>query len=371
VQAAFPAAGPAAGFTITVGPLVGSHRLCLFVADTVAAGNNVFNGCRNFAYREPFGSLDNVVETPTGELRVTGWAMDESSAQSALQVHVYVNGRGTAIAAGGSRPDIAKAFPGAGASHGFDATIPVTAGDNRVCAFAINVGVGGVNPLLGCRTVTVQYVAPDGVVDAFTPVGDGRLRVSGWAVDRSVPTAPVGVHFYVDGQYLRAVQATNSRPDIASAFPGAGSQHGFSEIFDLTPGQHWVCVFAINLGSAGTNPLMGCRTVVVNDRPPVGSVDSVLAGAGGQVRVSGWAFDPDAPTRGTSVQVSLDGVDQGSFAADMSRPDVGRVYPEAGAAHGFSIDLAAPPGQHELCVSARSTDVGGTPSLMRCVRLTV
>jgi hypothetical protein len=371
VHAAFPAAGPTAGFAITVGPLTGGHRLCLFVADTVAAGNNVFDGCRDVRYREPLGSLDNVVETTTGELRVTGWAMDESSAQTALDVHVYVNGRGTAIGAGGSRPDIGRAFPGAGDAHGFDATLPAGAGSNRVCAFAINVGIGGVNPLLGCRTVSTEYVAPDGVVDAYAPVGDGRLRVSGWAVDRSVPSAPVGVHFYVDGQYQRAVQATNSRPDIASAFPGAGPQHGFSEIFDLTPGQHSVCVFAINLGTAGTNPLMGCRTVTVHDRSPVGSVDSIGAVGAGQLRVSGWAFDPDAPTRSTTVQVSVDGVDQGSFAADASRPDVGRVYPEAGAAHGFSIDLAVPSGLREVCVSARSTDIRTTPTLMRCAQVTV
>jgi len=42
-----------------------------------------------------------------------------------------------------------------GANHGFDVTLPVTAGTHSVCVYGID-GNGGTNVSLGCRAVTVS-----------------------------------------------------------------------------------------------------------------------------------------------------------------------------------------------------------------------
>ncbi|MCZ2812339.1 hypothetical protein O2W15_12935 [Modestobacter sp. VKM Ac-2979] len=370
VQAAFPAAGPAAGFRITVGPLSGRTDLCVFAVDGVAPGNNRTVACREYAYRAPVGSVDSIAETVDGKIRIQGWALDESMPAAPIQVHAYVNGRGVAIDATGTREDIGRAYSGAGTAHGFDATLPSFPGRNQICVFGINIGVAGTNPVIGCTAADLQYKAPEGVVDAVAPVGDGRVRVGGWVFDPSVPTAPANVHIYVDGRYHGAFTADGHRPDIAAAFPGVGAAHGFNTYLDIGTGRHQVCTFAINLGLAGTNPLLDCSQVTVTDRMPMGSVDSVAVGAPGEVAVQGWTFDPDAPTQTVQVRVAIDGVDQGVFPAAGSRPDVGRVHPEAGAAHGFAIRLPLAAGPHEVCVSAHSTGVGGTPTVLRCVRLT-
>jgi hypothetical protein len=56
-----------------------------------------------------------------------------------------------------SRPDIATAFPGYGAAHGFDVTLGgLPAGKHTVCAYAINVGNGAASTQLGCKPVTVS-----------------------------------------------------------------------------------------------------------------------------------------------------------------------------------------------------------------------
>jgi hypothetical protein len=370
VRIPYPKAGPNSGFSITVGPLTGSTQVCLYAVDTVAPGNNSLSGCPTFEYRSPFGFVDDASQTADGSLHVAGWLIDPSTPSTPSQVHVYVDGHGTALPANISRPDIAQAFPGAGAAHGFDAVVPAGAGAHQVCLFGINLGVAGVNPILSCSTITFSYTAPRGVVDSVSPIGDGKVWVGGWAQDPDVPMAPVSVHHYVDDRWFGAFTAADNRPDIAAAFPGAGPAHGFGTVLDLGAGTHKVCTFAINLGVAGTNPFMGCQTVNVFDRAPMGSFDVADVSSPGQLSVAGWTFDPDALTATANVQVSVDGVSRGTFPANASRPDVGAVYPTAGAQHGFALNMPITAGAHDVCVSALSTAKAATPSLLRCIRVT-
>jgi hypothetical protein len=371
VQALYgSAAGPTSGFSITLGPLAGKQDVCAFAVDGVAPGNNWLSGCRNYTYKSPMGSVDSFAETPTGAIKVSGWAFDPSLPTTATQVHVYVNGRGYAIDANTTREDVGRFYPGTGSSHGFEATIPASAGSNQVCVFGINLGMQGTNPVLGCRTMNLQYTAPTGVVDYVSSAGDGRVRVGGWVFDGSVPTAPVDVHYYVDGRYYGPATAANRRDDIAAAFPGAGALHGFTSTLDVGPGSHQVCTFAINLGVAGTNPLLGCTTLVVADRAPMGSVDSITRSSPTEARVSGWTFDPDAVTQTVSVRVTVDGVDAGTFPANTVRNDVAAAFPGVGPNHGFGIVVPAAAGQREVCVSAVSTGIGSTPTVLRCAQIT-
>ena len=71
-------------------------------------------------------------------------------------MHVYVDGRyANALSATGSRPDLLSVYPAAGSRHGYVGYLRLAAGAHRVCTYAINVGHGSTNPLLGCRSVTV------------------------------------------------------------------------------------------------------------------------------------------------------------------------------------------------------------------------
>jgi hypothetical protein len=263
VQAAYPAAGATAGFDITVGPLSGTHGICVFAVDTVAAGNNQLVLCREFSYKYPFGVMDRVQETATGDLWVRGWGIDPSVPTASIPVHVYVDDRGAAFTGDLSRPDVGRAYPGTGTTHGFEGVVKAGAGAHVVCAFFINVGIGGANGS-DCRSVTLTYQPPTGVVDRLSALGGGQVQVRGWAFDRSVPTDPLAIHYYVDGRGVAQGTANASRPDVETAYPGVGPTHGFDQTLAMTPGQHSVCTFAINTGVAGNNTLLDCAVVDVS-----------------------------------------------------------------------------------------------------------
>ncbi|MGC1850919.1 MAG: DUF1906 domain-containing protein, partial [Solirubrobacterales bacterium] len=106
---------------------------------------------------------------------------------------------------------------------------------------------------------------------------------------------------------------------------------------------------------------------------PRGSFDSVSSPAPGQVQISGWAFDPDAPLSPLSIRAYLGGTeDEGASlyelgpVASQLRGDLPLLFPRAGAAHGF--DLSFPvvgSGKQRLCVYA--LDVGpGSDELLGC-----
>ncbi len=172
---------------------------------------------------EPFGALDSVTaDSPTVRPGSPAGRIDPDT-NAPVDVHLYVDGVGVAaLTASRDRPDVAAAVPGYGAAHGYDAVIGVGAGTHEVCAYAINVGpYGGTNPVIGCRTVTVDGT-PRGNLEAATPV-DGGVRLKGWALDADT-SAPIDVHVYVDGGWGGLTRADRSRPDVAVAFPRFGSE---------------------------------------------------------------------------------------------------------------------------------------------------
>ncbi len=310
---------------------------------------------------DPVGSLDSVVSRPRS-VQVAGWAFDPSAPDTALQVHVYVDGTGTALAAGGPRADVGQAYPGYGASHGFSATVPAAPGQHTVCAYGINTGAGA-NRLLGCRSVTVPSGDPFGSLDGASGTLGG-VSVAGWAIDPDT-TGPIAVHVYVDGAGT-ALTANRSRPDVAAAVPGYGANHGFSATVAAAPGRHTVCAYGINTGGGG-NSVLGCRAVTVPSGDPFGSLD-VASGGAGRVSVAGWAIDPDT-TGPIAVHVYVDAAGV-ALTASTARPDVGAAYPRYGANHGFSASVAAAPGRHTVCAYAINAGPGGN-SLLRCQAVTV
>ena len=312
-----------------------------------------------FRVRPTTGNLDQAVGG-VNQVDVAGWAIDPDNGTAPTTVHVYIDGIGYVLTANASRPDVGAAFPLAGPAHGFQATLPSAGGTHNVCAYAINVGAGGVNPRLACKTVTVREASPFGNLEAATGV-PGGVSVQGWAIDPDT-AAPIQVHVYVDAAAV-ALTADGARPDVGAAYPGAGPNHGFSSpLIGATPGRHQVCAYAINVGPGYTNPSLGCRTVTVPNTSPIGNLETVTGVPGG-VSVQGWAIDPDTPS---PIQVHLY-VDAAALpvTADGSRPDVAAVYPGYGPAHGYTAVLGATPGSHRVC--AYGINVGpGSNALLGC-----
>ena len=237
----------------------GSHLTAIGKQVYASMINNELRDCS----RNPRGNLD-VANGGIG-VHLQGWTYDPDTPHAPSDVHVYVDGtfKG-ALTANSPRPDVAAAFPGVGANHGFNGAFAVGAGSHQVCVFSLNNGpYGFTNPVLGCRAVTIDG-SPQGFVDSVAG-GAGSARSRGWAIDADV-TAPIEVHVYVDNVFRTAATANGNRPDLAAAFPAYGAGHGFDvTVGGLAKGTHQVCVYGINSGpTSGQNRLLNCRSAVVS-----------------------------------------------------------------------------------------------------------
>jgi hypothetical protein len=231
----------------------GTHSLCAYAINMGEGTTNPHLGCRSVtasaADFDPIGELDPVaIDGPV--VTVSGWAGDPD-ATSPLQIHVYVDGIGTAVlfADGAS----ANADQG----HMFEAALKLAAGRHSVCVYAINQGSGTTNRHLGCVPVDIPDEAydPVGALSSVTAAA-GRVTVSGWAVDPDDEEAPVTVHVYVDGSGAAITSADQTAADVEGP-------HAYRTELTMAPGQHRVCTYAINMGVGTTNPHLGCASVTV------------------------------------------------------------------------------------------------------------
>ncbi|HEY5815301.1 MAG TPA: DUF1906 domain-containing protein [Solirubrobacterales bacterium] len=111
---------------------------------------------------------------------------------------------------------------------------------------------------------------------------------------------------------------------------------------------------------------------------PRGRFEVAGSPAAGQVQISGWAFDPNAPLNPLSIRAHLDGRDgkgasryQLGPIANRERSDLLALFPRAGAAHGFDVSFPViGSGRRRLCVYA--LDLGpGSDELLGCRRVGV
>ncbi|MCL2492847.1 MAG: hypothetical protein FWF33_02245, partial [Clostridiales bacterium] len=175
-------------------------------------------------------------------------------------------------------------------------------------------------------------------------------------------------------------QANQPRPDVNAAYPGVGDNHGFSGTVTTTKrGSVPVYIYAINIG-AGTNVLIGTKTVTVGAPPgnPIGHVDSVSASTAtlGQLSIGGWALDGDAATQATQVHIYVGGpagtagAELFGLQANQTRSDVGAAYPGVGDNHGFSSTIvtakrgSVPVYIYAINIGAGSNVLIGTKTVM-------
>lgn len=153
VGRAYPAYGPSHGFGAVLSSAPGRHQVCV-TASNVGPGAHTALGCRIVNVTSAASPRGNWEVLSTGVdgsgIHVTGWALDPDTSAS-IYVWVTVDGVGRHLYADQPRPDVADAFPGYGAAHGFDGTISASASSHRVCVTASNVGPGA-HTSLGCRT---------------------------------------------------------------------------------------------------------------------------------------------------------------------------------------------------------------------------
>jgi hypothetical protein len=235
----------------------------------------------------------------------------------------------------------------------------------------VNAGSRGANTWMTCRSFTATDPAanynPKGNAEVIS--AEGRtLRASGWSLDPDDLTSPVEMHVYVNGQFSGSVIADGRRDDIAAAFPGAGSAHGWSwQMTVYAPGTDQVCVYAINRNQGTQNPLINCSSVVVSETnfQPLGHLDKVAVN-GPSVEVAGWTLDPDSSDRALGVHVYADWRYVGALTADRSRPDIAAAFPPAGDRHGFSGAINLAPGVHTVCAFALNAGAGSINPLLGC-----
>jgi len=121
-----------------------------------------YNKYINTGY-EPQGYSD-FLKYSDGSLSLGGWVFDRDNLSTNVTLHIYVGAPAGSsdvfavyeIIANKYRPDVAAAFPGVGNYTGYNVSIPLNTtrtGSCDVYIYAINVGGGSNNPLIGKGTV--------------------------------------------------------------------------------------------------------------------------------------------------------------------------------------------------------------------------
>jgi hypothetical protein len=356
---AYPDKGPLHGFDDVVPTPDGTHQICLAVRNDDRGPASMY-GCRTVSRStSPVGTLDAIVRVP-GALRLSGWTID-SDTTDPTDVHGYIDQSGVAVVASQPRPDLAASYPLFGTDHGYTVEVPVAPGRHDVCSYGINAAADGGTSVLACRSVQVSS-DPVGRLDAISG-GPGQITLSGWSLDPDT-VAPTDIHVYVDGVGTNLGPAAADRGDIAAAYPGWGSAHGFTTTLPVSRGgDHQVCTYAINL-SYGSNVLLGCTTVRTPTGSPVG-VAEVIQRIGTQVRVAGWAIDPDTASP-VDIHVYVGGQGTNLGPADADRPDLAPYFPGYGTNHGFDRLVSIPTAPTQACVYAIDRVGGQPPRLLGC-----
>jgi hypothetical protein len=246
------------GFDLQIPLGTGEHRVQVWMINDLGADQPVLLGERTIAIGgAAVGALEGAYRSPNG-VRVVGWAVDPDSTEP-LDIHVYVDGAfaGSRFA-DGDRPDVAALYPEFGAHHGYDIEVPANPGTRQITVYAIGRGGGAPYSLLGTNTVQVGHL-PFGWLDATWDDPQG-VRLIGWALDPDQP-GPIDLHVYVDGVFAGAGRSGVHRPDVAVGYPAYASNCGFDFVLPASPGRRTVCVYAINVGTGTTHPLLGCRTI--------------------------------------------------------------------------------------------------------------
>lgn len=264
----------------------------------------------------PFGNLDSATDG-TERIRVQGWAADADAKTSPVTVHVYVGSTGYNIGPANTyRPDVGAAYPGYGNYHGFDAYVPAVAGTHQVCAYGINIGVGG-NPQLACKTVTVSTNPPNVTKTAdrsLVSVGDTvtfTLQVDNDSLSTRTITSitdPVPAGLMVLPGSLRTFVSGNTTPQVCTTAPSCSFSLQTLNVssFTLQPGASRTLTYAaIAVGDdRGCAEFTNTATVVSSSGPTVLD-DATVTVCSGTGLEQWWSFVDRPAAAGGAAHVNV------------------------------------------------------------------
>ncbi len=351
----WPWYGAAHGFHVVL-PAVAGHQTITVRATNVGAGaDTTLTTTPIDVGLAPTGAV-TLTQTPDG-LRAQGWALDPDSALP-LTVHMTVDGT-TGATASADVPSAAAsaAWPGYGAGHGIDVTVPIPTGSHTLCLTADNIGLGAGTAALAC-TDLVKYDHPTGALAPYTAV-PGGVMASGWSLDDS-SSAATTVVATVDGTPVQQGVADVVSAQLPARYTAFGNRHGLALTVPVPAGTHDVCIAAQPLAPTGTAAQLGCATVTRTSNP-VGAL-STLALAQARVTVTGWVLDPDSAAPVTAT-MTVDGRPYASVPAARSSSAAAAAHPAWGAGHGYVLAAYLPAGRHVVCVTGASIGPGAGSSL--------
>lgn len=160
LAAAYIGFSPSHGLDYNLPLSYGPHRPCAFAVNKDGTpGESQGLGCKDINISpEPYGIFEGANRV-SGGIALRGWAIDPDIAGS-VDIHVYrTDTSGHTYFVGGfpanqSRRDILSNNPGYDEFHGFNNTLSLPAGTQRVCAFVLNAAnTAGNNQSMGCITV--------------------------------------------------------------------------------------------------------------------------------------------------------------------------------------------------------------------------
>ncbi|MFN2537647.1 MAG: hypothetical protein ABR549_05785, partial [Mycobacteriales bacterium] len=262
VAETYPALGALHGYRLVLpGLAAGAHHLCVTLLNVSGSpGAPTALPCRTVTVRHNPVGVAPVLGRLGNAVTASGWAVDPDTAD-AIETHLYVDGAFVSkTVASATRSDLSAPWNGYGSGHGWTASLDLSAGSHKLCAFGINVGTG-TNALLGCTTTVVKH-SPFGNLTSVTKRSDG-VAVYGWAIDPDT-TGGATVRVTFDGKQVRILGAVLSRSDVGAAYPDYGPKHGFSTLLHPGRGKHTICAGADNVtGTPGTASGLGCRTLTL------------------------------------------------------------------------------------------------------------
>lgn len=244
----------------------------------------------------PIGMIDTPGEAAvaSGEMAVTGWALDDMSVDAVRIYRSPVNGEipgdrglvfvGDASFVHGARPDVASAHPQyplrerAGWGYMLLTNMLPNSGNGVFTIYAIAQDNAGTETLLGQRTITATNTGsgvPFGTIDtpAQGAVVSGVIDNFGWVLARQpamIPSDGSTITVYVDNVAIGHPSYNLYRADIASSFPGYRNSNGAVGHFrldtrSLSDGLHTLSWVAVD--SSGRAQGIGSRHFTVENHP--------------------------------------------------------------------------------------------------------
>jgi hypothetical protein len=182
-----------------------------------------------------------------------------------------------------------------------------------------------------------------------TPENNSTVRSSvpftGWVLD------DVGVEnvklYRGQGSHLTyisdAVEVEGARPDVEQAYPGYPENYkagwGYMMLTNLLPngGSGTYIIHAVATDREGYQTTLGSKTIIcdnANAVKPFGAIDAPSQGgtaSGSSYINEGWVLTPQPkhiPTDGSTINVFVDGVNQGHPHYNNYRKDIAELFPD-------------------------------------------